>query len=68
MILRHRSAADKRQVQLTFNMEHADQYEKQHEDILSLIDHIISKLEPQETAQTISLFNKIADIADGILY
>lgn len=67
MILRHRSAADKRQVQLTFNMEHADQYEKQHEDILSLIDHIISKLEPQETAQTISLFNKIADIADGIL-
>ena len=67
MILRQRSASDKRQVQLTFNMEHADQYEKQHKDILSLIDHIMSKLGPQETAQTISLFNKIADIADGIL-
>ncbi len=67
MIIRERSAADKRQVLITFNMVHAEQYEKQHKDILAIIDHIIVKLGPEQTAQAISLLTKIADIADDIL-
>ncbi len=67
LILRERSAADKRQVLILFNMEHAQAYEKQHQDILKIVDHVINKLGPDETRQAISLFSKIADIADGIL-
>ena len=67
LILRERSAADKRQVLILFNMEYAQAYEKQHQDILKIVDHVIIKLGPDETRQAISLFSKIADIADGIL-
>ena len=67
LILRERSASDKRQVMILFNMEHAQAYEKQHQDILKIVDHVISQLSPQETKLAISLFAKIADIADGIL-
>ena len=67
LILRQRSDTDKRQVLILFNMEHAQAYEKQHQDILKIVDHVINKLGPDETKQAISLFTKIADIADGIL-
>ena len=66
MIIRERSATDKRQVLITFNMAQAGQYEKQHQDILAIIDHIIEKLGPEETSEAISLLLKIADAADSI--
>jgi DNA-binding MarR family transcriptional regulator len=68
MILRERSASDKRQVLITFNMAHAEQYEKQHKEILSLIDHITGKLGKDESRYVIDLLSKIADIADDILH
>jgi len=37
LILRERSAADKRQVLILFNMENAQAYEKQHQDILKIV-------------------------------
>ena len=67
LILRQRSDTDKRQVMISFNMEHAQAYETQHQKILKIVDHVICGLGAQETKQAISLFAKIADIADGIL-
>ncbi len=66
MITRERSAVDRRQILIAFNMEQADQYEKQHEDILSIIDHIIAQLGPEDTTQAIYLLPKMADAADSI--
>ncbi len=67
LILRERSSSDKRQILITFNMEQASQYEKQHADILEIVDHVISKLGTQNTKQAITLFSQIADIADEFL-
>lgn len=67
LILRRRSDTDKRQVMISFNMDHAQAYENQHQNILKIVDHVICKLGSEETKQAISLFSKIADIADGIL-
>lgn len=67
MILRERSSSDKRQVLITFNMDHAEQYEKQHKEILAIIDYIISKLGSEDTSRAITILSKIADIADDIL-
>ena len=67
MILRKRSATDKRHVLITFNLEHAQQYEKQHKDILKMIDSIIKELGAEDTAQAIHILNRISDIANTIL-
>lgn len=67
MIIRERSSSDKRQVLITFNMDHAEQYEKQHKEILAIIDYIISKLGSEDTSKAITILSKIADIADDIL-
>ena len=66
MIRRERSTTDKRQIAITFNMEHAQQYEKQHREILTIIDQIIEQLGTEETLHAISLFHRIADIAQSI--
>lgn len=67
LIRRERSAADKRQVLITFDLEHAQQYEKQHKDILKIIDYIIEELGAEDTAQAIRILNRISDVADTIL-
>ena len=65
-ICRERSASDKRLVQITFNMEHAQKYEKQHKEILSIIDNILNELGPEDAAQAIYMLNRISDVADKI--
>lgn len=67
VIRRERSATDKRQVLITFDLEHAQQYEKQHKDILKIIDYIIEELGAEDTAQAIRILNRISDVADTIL-
>lgn len=67
MIVRERSTTDKRQVLIRFNMDHAKQYEELHKEVLSIIDHISSKLNKEESQQAIHLLTKLADLADDIL-
>ncbi len=66
LILRERSTEDKRQIMIRFNMQHADQYEKQHKEILKIVDYVMEKLGPHETTQAIALFSKISNIADEL--
>lgn len=67
IITRSRSQQDKRQIYVTMNWEGADKYRAQHERILSLVDGIIDRLGEDEARQTIELFGKISDIAEGLL-
>lgn len=67
LIRRERSATDKRQVLISFNIEHAQQYEKQHEDILKIIDVILHELGPEDSALAIRILNRISDIANNVL-
>ena len=66
LIIRERCPQDKRRVLIRFNMLHAEKYEKQHKEILKIVDYVIDKLSPQETFQAIELFSKIAKIADEL--
>ncbi len=66
MINRERSSTDKRIVFITLNPDALKDYEKQHESILRLLNQIIAELGLEETQSTISLLEKICDIADGL--
>lgn len=67
IISRERSSQDKRRVFITMNKEHASKYNKQHEQILALLDSIITKLGREDAAQTVKVLNMISDIADEVL-
>ena len=64
IITRTRSSNDKRQVLVQFNLDSADTYLKQHQEILSLLDTIIDRLGIEKTQETIQLFHSICAIAD----
>lgn len=66
VITRVRSTIDKRQVYVSFNLEQAKAYEKQHKQILVVLDHIIDELGPKKTEEAIALFEKVSDIAEGL--
>lgn len=67
IILRERSSDDKRKVFISMNTDKNSEYEKQHKEILYLIDNIIEKLGPGKAEETIALFHQISDIADDVL-
>lgn len=67
IILRERSADDKRKVYISMNIDEISEYEKQHNEILYLIDNIIEKLGTNKVKEAISLFYQISDIADEVL-
>lgn len=66
IILKERSTVDKRRVFITLNQAHANKYEKQHKEILTLLDTIIEKLGQEKVQQTINILNTISDIADEV--
>ena len=66
MITRVRSEHDKRQVHIFLNLEQANSYKKQHQQILSILDRVIGELGHKKAAEAIHLFNDISDIADEI--
>lgn len=67
LILRERSADDKRKVYISMNIDEISGYEKQHKEILYLIDNIIEKLGTSKVEEVIALFYQISDIADEVL-
>lgn len=67
LIIRKRSSQDKRQIWIQFNMDSADLYLKQHEQILLLLDTITETIGPERTKETIRSLNQISDITDRLL-
>lgn len=67
IISKKRSLQDKRRVYISLNKSQATKYEKQHTEILTLLDTIIEKLGNEKTFMTIDILNTISDIADEML-
>lgn len=67
IITKIRSEKDRRRVFLSLNQTHASKYEKQHTEILTLLDTIIEKMGTEKVFQTIDILNTISDIADEVL-
>ena len=66
MITRERSSLDKRQIFITMNLEQCHTYEKQHAQILQILDAVISQLGEEKTLHTIHTLNQISDIANHL--
>ncbi len=62
LILRKRSAADKRDIYIEANHE-KDTFIKQHEKILDIVDRITKRLGKDESEEVIRVFEEIAKIA-----
>lgn len=66
MIRRERSSSDKRVVHIRLNSDALKDYEKQHESIIAILNKIIAELGMEQTKETISILEKICDIADQL--
>ena len=67
LIFRTRSAQDRRQVYITFNMEQAGVYEKEHARILSCVEELLDRVGRQRAGEIIQLFTLISDMADEVI-
>lgn len=67
IISKERSSQDKRRVFISLNKTQTSKYEKQHKEILTLLDTIIEKLGNEKVFQTIEVLNTISNIADEVL-
>lgn len=67
VILRERSALDKRQVYITLNLEQDELYQKQHEKVLALVDAIIDRIGTKKAEEIVRLFSSISDIAEEVI-
>lgn len=67
IISRERSTQDKRQIFVTFRLEQADAYRKQHGQILQMADAIIASLGAEKTQEVIALFETICKTANEIV-
>lgn len=68
MIIRTRSTKDKRQIFVSFNMDRAEEYEKQHTKIMELLNTLIGKIGKDAANDAVRLFHNISDAADQVLY
>ncbi|MBQ6696983.1 MAG: MarR family transcriptional regulator [Lachnospiraceae bacterium] len=66
MITKERSSVDKRQIFITMNMEQCHTYERQHAQILQILDAVIHHLGMDKTQAAITLFNDISMIAEKL--
>ena len=66
-IKRIRSVKDKRQVYISFNLDKADAFKKQHEKLLHLLDAIIEDIGADAAKEAAILFNKIAHAANKFI-
>ena len=67
LIFRKRSEKDKRQVFVSMNMENAEVYERQHKNILRVVDEIIEKVGKEKADEIISLFTLISNKAKEVI-
>ncbi len=67
LIFRKRSEKDKRQVFVSMNMENAEVYERQHKNILRVVDEIVEKVGKEKADEIISLFTLISNKAKEVI-
>ena len=67
LIFRKRSEKDKRQVFVSMNMENAGVYERQHKNILRVVDDIVEKAGKEKAEEIIQLFTLISNKAKEVI-
>ena len=67
LIFRRRSEKDKRQVYVSMNMENAEVYERQHKNILRVVDEIIEKVGKEKADEIVQLFTLISNKAKEVM-
>ena len=67
IIVKERSPKDKRQIWISFDLEHAHLYKMQHDRILKLVDAIIEQVGEDNASASIQLINALADAADKVI-
>ena len=67
LITRTRSDRDKRQIYVTFRMEQAEIYEREHERILHFVDELMNRIGWERSEKIVKLFDLIADMADEVI-
>ena len=67
LIFRKRSEKDKRQVFVSMNMDNAEVYERQHKNILRVVDEIVEKVGKEKADEIISLFTLISNKAKEVI-
>ena len=64
---RKRSEKDKRQVFVSMNMDNAEVYERQHKNILRVVDEIVEKVGKEKADEFVSLFTLISNKANEVI-
>lgn len=67
LIVRERSTQDKRQVFVRINFDKIGIYQKQHEQILKVIDELITMIGKDKAEDVVRLFELIADAAEKVI-
>ena len=67
LIFRKRSEKDRRQVFVSMNMENAGVYERQHKNILRVVDDIVEKVGKEKAEEIIQLFTLISNKAKEVI-
>lgn len=67
LIFRKRSEKDKRQVFVSMNMDNAEVYERQHKNILRVVDEIVEKVGKEKADEIVSLFTLISNKAKEVM-
>ena len=67
LIFRKRSEKDKRQVFVSMNMDNAEVYERQHKNILRVVDEIVEKVGKEKADEIVSLFTLISNKAKEVI-
>ena len=67
LIFRKRSEQDKRQVYVAMNMENAEVYERQHKNILRVVDEIVEKVGKEMAVEIVQLFTLISNKAKEVM-
>ena len=67
LIFRRRSEKDKRQVYVSMNMENAEVYERQHKNILNVVDSMLEKVGREKAEEIIQLFTLISNKAKEVI-
>lgn len=67
LVIRERSAEDKRQVYVTLNMDKVEIYEQQHREILEFVGTLMDRIGKDKAVEIVRLFHLIADTADEVM-
>ena len=67
LISRIRSVKDKRQVFVSMNMENAEVYERQHKNVLQLVETMVEKVGKEKAEEIVQLFTLISNKAKEVM-